>query len=134
MSQQEIVYYQDQSVLVTNTRAILQGKTYAMANVTSVSLGEIPANQTPGFILFGASIATFLCSLSIFSGSSLLLWIGIVCLVGFVAGFVVMLKAKRTYWVNLGSASGETHALMALNHEYVTKVVNAINQAIIARG
>jgi len=41
----ETTYYADKRVRVTNARAILDNKTYAMANITSVSLTSEEPNR-----------------------------------------------------------------------------------------
>ena len=93
-SAQETVYYQDGSVLVTNTRAVLSAKTYAMANITSVTVGMIPANRAWGITLiilsstgFVGSVLT-LCAALLHSASNdayrfvLLGAVGSLCLLG----------------------------------------------------
>ena len=47
----EVVYHSSGSVMVTNARLVVEGKTYAMANITSVLMGTIPANRGPGIVL-----------------------------------------------------------------------------------
>jgi hypothetical protein len=39
MSEQEQEYYRSSEVLIMNTRAELGGRTFAMANITAVSMG-----------------------------------------------------------------------------------------------
>ena len=64
MSTPETTYYQDGSITVTNARAVLGSKTYAMANITSVSMGEIPANRTVGIVIAVIGLAILACSAS----------------------------------------------------------------------
>src|ERR1051325_4692731 len=54
---EEVSFYQDTNIHVTNLRAMLQGKTYAMANVTSVSMFTQSGNDAPGIVL--QSLAAF---------------------------------------------------------------------------
>jgi uncharacterized membrane protein YjjP (DUF1212 family) len=51
MAAQEVIYYQDGDVTITNTRAVLGTKTYAMTNITSVSMETMPANRTRGELI-----------------------------------------------------------------------------------
>ena len=56
----ETTFYQNASgtVNITNARAILDGKTYAMSNITSVNMGIISANRAlPIVILIVSGLA-----------------------------------------------------------------------------
>lgn len=57
--------------------------------------------------------------------------LGILTIAG--GGFWIYL-AKPRYYVNIGSASGETRALWSTNQQYIQNIANAMNQAIISRG
>ena len=128
----ETTYYQDGSIMVTNARAVLGSKTYAMANITSVSMGEIPANRTAGIVIVVIGLAILACSASAGSNSSAGGIIGGLVVAGF--GAFLAYAAKTQYIVKVGSASGESNALTSNNREYIQKIVNSINEAIIKRG
>lgn len=128
---EEVSLYQDTNIHVTNVRAMLQGKTYAMANVTSVSMFTQQGNKAPGLII------------AVFGG--LFLLVGIVsgknyagmALFGFillVVGIAVAVSAKDAYWVRIGSASGETNALRSDDRDCIWRIVQALNDAIVRRG
>jgi hypothetical protein len=128
---EEIAVYQDENIHVTNLRAMLQGKTYAMANVTSVSMFTQPGNSAPGVI---AAILGGFMLLAALPESDLR-----GCSAGFgllllVVGIAIAAGTKNTYWVRIGSASGETNALSSNDRDYIQRVVNAMNEAIIRRG
>lgn len=127
---EETVYYSDSAIQVTNARAVLGGKTYAMANITSVTMGEKPVNRTPGIVIaiVGLSIAACTSTASNSAGGVIF---GILVLA---AGIAIAAIAKPSYIVRLGSASGESDALISKDREYIQKIVNAINEAIIKRG
>ena len=130
MEQKEVTYYEGSSVRVTNARAILGAKTYAMANITSVAIGKQSANRTPGVIiaLIGL-IITGIIAASDGGGGGIA--IGVIVLI---VGIVVAVLAKNTYIVRIGSASGEADALVSTNKEYINKIVSAMNEAIVQRG
>ena len=49
---EEVTFYSDKAGRhITSSRAIFPPKTYAMANITSVSMGVIPANRMPGIVV-----------------------------------------------------------------------------------
>jgi hypothetical protein len=122
----EIVFFSNPNpkndIKITNTRAIINGKTYAMANVTSVSLSKTPSNAYIGWLLFLVGlIIIFLLSMQFG-------WVFVI------VGLIWALVAKPSYHVNLGSSSGETDALSSKNRQLIEGIVEAINQAIIHRG
>lgn len=125
----EKTYYTDNTVTITSTRAIFPDKTYAMANVTSVSLGTVPAETTPGCVVMIVGVAfTWGC----FSQGSPV-W-GVVSLGVLFFGIWLACKAKEKYVVRVGSASAESDALTSPDKSYTDRVVAAVSQAIIDRG
>lgn len=132
-SMAEVTYYQDQHVAITNTRARLGSKTYTMANITSVSMGELPPNRTPAWIvmivgvLIGGCVATQQESGAMVGGIVLgLLIVGV--------GIAIAVSAKPRYVVRIGSASGEANALMSPDRKHIEEIVAAMNKAIVERG
>jgi hypothetical protein len=153
MSTPETIYYQDESIIITNARAVLGSKTYAMANITSVSMGVIPANRMPGIVLAAiGGLSTLCCGCSALAPLSTLgysnngdssgiignaVFAGIGAIIGllFVAGGIALaIMSKPTYVVKIGSASGEANALTSQNKSYIAGIVTAMNEAIIKRG
>lgn len=128
---EEIAVYQDENIHVTNLRAMLQGKTYAMANVTSVSMFRQAGNTTPGVV--AAVIGGFML-LGAVTDSELRGCFLVFGLLILVIGIAILASTKDTYWVRIGSASGETNALSSTNRDYIQRVVNAMNEAIVRRG
>ncbi|MBX2999643.1 MAG: hypothetical protein KF893_14085 [Caldilineaceae bacterium] len=126
---QETTYYTSDKVRVTNSRAILGAKTYAMANITSVSMGEIPANRTPGIVLAGLGVVGLFVGAGMNEGTC----IGIAVLL-LILGIVLALLVKTQYSVRLGSSSGESDALSSPDQSHIREIVNAMNEAIINRG
>ncbi len=122
----EKIYYSDGAITVTSTRAVLGGKTYAMANITSVSLAENQQGAGCGCALLavGGFFALFLMS-----GDTVALGF-----FGLVLGIIgVFVMSQNSYVVCIGSASGETNALQHSSREYIQTIVDAVNQAIIDR-
>jgi hypothetical protein len=50
------------------------------------------------------------------------------------AAAIYLYQQKTTYHVMLATAAGETSALKTYQKDYLTKVVSALNEAIVHRG
>ena len=128
--EKEIVFYSDdKGVRITNTRAIISNTTYAMANITSVSMGVIqPGIGFQAFLIIAGVLLAGICA----AGKA---WAGTVIGV-IVAALAVwwLTTLKPTYTVQIGSASGSAHAIQSKEMQYIQRVVNAMNEAFIKRG
>jgi hypothetical protein len=119
----EVVFYQDQQVTVTQARFISQGKTYAMSNISSVSLYEIKRSR-------GLEVLMIIAGLSMLAVDGARMF-GLVTLMIAIALFFLL---KNSYSVRIQSTSGEADGLISKDSEYVNKIVSAVNEAIIFRG
>lgn len=129
----EQTYFQSDGVQVTSTRVVMGGTTYALANITSVSMHKTPAKRSFGVILTLLGMA-FLTYNGLGEGAdpSVMQW-GI-SIVVMLTGLLLVVMAKATYAVRFGSASGEQEAFSSKDQKMVVGMVDAINQAIIDRG
>lgn len=129
MADQEKEYYRSGNVLITNTRAELGGRTFAMANVTAVSMATTGSSTFGPAVLLAAAV--LVGSMGLSRGGAQQLVVGAV-----MAALAIwwIRSLKPTYSVNLGSASGESKALQSQNKAEIEQVVAAIQQAIIERG
>ena len=132
----ETVYYSDDNVSITNTRAVFSGKTYALANVTSVEMAIKPPEGQGYASVFllggGAAIMYGLSGIGSMPVQNILVLI-------FIGGCVALLsigtlRAKPSYIVKVSSSSGEANALISPNKQYIQEVVKAVNDAIVKRG
>src|SRR4051794_30235806 len=96
---EEVSIYQDPQIQVTNLRAMLPGKTYAMANVTSVAVFTQFASKAPGIVLavFGGMIVLIGLPSSDLRGCAFFL--GFVLLA---IGLAYASSQKNVYWVRIG--------------------------------
>lgn len=127
----ETVYYQDVDITVTNKRVSLSGKTYSMANITSIAMHTEPANRTPGYTMALVGLVIVACSLGFKEEGVIGIIVGLVVLV---IGIAYAYDEKTKYFVRIGSASGESNALWHYDKAYIQKVVDAVNEAIVKRG
>jgi hypothetical protein len=121
---EEKTFFQYEDVTVTNARFMVASQTFAMNNITSVKASrQDPKRLWPiVLIVIGVLFAV--------AGSAN---VGIGLVIGGVS-VVWLLMQKTMYHVMLTTAGGETSALSSKQREYIEKVVQALNEAIVARG
>lgn len=121
-------FFEGDGVLVTNTRLVKGGETFAMSGVTSVRAHTVvPSKKGPIFFIVIGGI-TLLASLQ----SSLVAALIGVALIGL--GIWWFRSIKNVYHVRLVTSSGERDAINSHSMEYIANIVSAVNQAIIHRG
>lgn len=114
----EQVFLREGDIMVTKARFVTPGQTFAMSGITAVRTGVAPPNRTGPWILIGVGVC---CA-----------WgLGTIPIIG---GIVWMVKQKPEYVVFLASASGESGAYASKDQDFVRRVADALNEAIIARG
>lgn len=121
--QNETTFYQDNSVTVTQSRYVTNSKTYAMRNISSVHIFEIIKSKNKAFFfaLFGL---IFLFSKDVF-------WVGLIIIALGIWWFV---SIKNEYAVRISTNSGEANSIISKDRNYIQKIVNALNDAIVHRG
>jgi RNA polymerase subunit RPABC4/transcription elongation factor Spt4 len=117
----EKTFLSTQGATVTNTRIIVPGKTYAMAGITSVRSTVIGAKRGLPILIALAGIFLFFVQQPV--------W-GLVFLVG---GIAWAFALKDTHAVAINSASGEIQAVVSKDEEYISSIVQAVNEAIVYR-
>lgn len=120
----EKVFYKDINVTVTQSRLIVGNQTYAMRNISSVSNYEISKSRLFPILAIIVGIIVLIVN----SGGSIWGWI---CLIG---GIGLLFLIKNDFAVRISSNAGEANTLTSKDTNYIQKVVNAINDAIIHRG
>jgi hypothetical protein len=134
---EEKVYYDKGNVKITSARAILDDKTYVLKNISSVTVNkqEYGAESSgAGSLWVGGGLCALVGIIVALSGGN----VGVALIFFIVAGicFYVAYGKKGTpawtaYSVRIGSNAGDSDSLKSIDKEYITKVVNAINDAII---
>jgi hypothetical protein len=119
----ETTFYSMGSCVVTNARAVMANKTYALANVTSVRKEKIPVDYHGAALL----IVVGLMVMTIFNS----MIFGVLLMAGGIAWAVII---RPKYAVKLGSASGEMSGLVSKDQAEIDRIVEAVSEAIIHRG
>lgn len=123
-STEEVTFFDEGSVRITNTRFIALEQTYAMSGVTAVK----PSRQDPSR---GLSIILGIIGLLCLTGGGGAIFVGLLFLA---AAVIAWVNAKATYYVVLSTSSGETKALSSKDGAFITRVINALNDSIVHRG
>lgn len=126
----ETVIYQNDMVKITNLRAVLDGKTYAISNITSVSSKRIEPNRIMEFIFLFAGLGLVVAFVTNMSNWQNLLY-GVICL-GLVYFFNKI--SKPTYTAIISMTNGENTALRSPDEVVIKQVVEALNNAIVQKG
>ncbi len=117
-------FFNEGGVSVTNARFMSQGQTYAMSGITSVkSFREGPSRKGP--IVLGVIGLLALASGGVATA------VGVLLIGGAIALWFLQ---KPEFSVLLSSASGEAKALTSKDGDFISKVVAALNDAIVHRG
>lgn len=119
----EMLFYQDMNVTVTQSRYITNSRTYVMSNISSVHVFEIVKNRTLPIIMAFLGIMML--------GSNNLKEIGAVIAL---IGIVCLLIIKNDFAVRISTNSGEANSIVSRDKIYIEKIVNALNEAIVHRG
>ena len=121
---EEKSFFNEGGVSVTNARFIANGQTHAMSGVTSVeSFRQDPSRKGP--IILG------IIGVLALTGGGTITVVGLLLIAGAVALWFLQ---KPAFSVRLSSASGSKDWLSSKDGEYISKVVAALNDAIVYRG
>jgi hypothetical protein len=126
----EKTFYHDQTVLITNSRCIVAGQTYAMSGITSVRpFTEEPPKGWPVLVVI-IGLMWALVSLANLPNALG----GLVFALAMIGLGVMWFKSKKDiYHVVVHSASGESRLIHSLDQDYISKIIVALNEAIIFR-
>lgn len=122
-SQEEKIFYQDTTVTVTQSRFVAGSKTYAMRNISSVSLFKIDKSVSLQIILL-------VTGLIMLSGQNTRV-VGVILVIGNIFWISTI---KDQYSVRISTNAGEANSLISKDQSYIQKIVNALNDAMIYRG
>jgi hypothetical protein len=139
----ENVYLNQGPVFVSNSRVVLHGVTYVVAQINSVRLITIPpkgSNYLWAAMLFVAgcfaAMFCFVVSSSILTreDGELAAKAGIAAVALIALGVAVWRGNKSEYAIGLTTSSGEVVAIRNRDHTAVQHLLSAIQHAIVSRG
>lgn len=118
---EEKTFFEYDGVKITNARFVVDGQTFAMSNITSVSTAQDDPSRIGPILLI-------LFGLLMCAGSPV---VGVPVAV---LGVFWWSQQKAKFHVMLKTSGGEAKALTSKQKDYIGKVVSALNDAIIHRG
>jgi hypothetical protein len=131
----EIKYFQDDEVKVTNVRLELKSKTYLLADILWIAIGNKAPDRRLGAGLLLLGLAAALVAFLILSRGDptgvVPLMIGFVLVI---AGVASLGSARPRYALSLGTGGGQVEALVSENKEYISKILDAAKAASAKRG
>jgi hypothetical protein len=123
--------YSDNAVAVTTTRVIVGGTTYALRNITSVSMTYTPPRIFGALLLLAFGGLLLLGGfVSIYTNAPAPIGVYLIGGAMVVGAILMMATAKTSYHVKFSSTAGEVQALTSKNKAYIEKIVANINDAI----
>jgi multisubunit Na+/H+ antiporter MnhC subunit len=121
--QNEVTFYQDANVTVTQSRYLTNSKTYAMRNISSVHIFEIIKSRKLPIIMIVIGVLMLLADNVRIAG-----------FVVFAIGVALLFLIKNEFAVRISTNSGEANSIVSKDKIYIQKIVDALNEAIIHRG
>lgn len=116
-------FYEDGNVIVTQSRFVASSKTYAMRNISSVSIGEIKKSKV-------FQILVIIVGVIMLTGEGTRVY-GVVAIA---MGALLLYFIRNEYSVRINSNSGENDGFVSKDRERIEKIVNAVNEAMVLRG
>lgn len=125
----EKVFLENDGVLVTSARFVVDDQTYAMSGVTSVELETEKDPVRIWYFIIGC-LVMFGGAPSVYY-SILFIAIGLLVIA---MGFVSLNKRKTHYSIIINAASGEEEVYSDEDYEDVKQIYSALNESIVYRG
>ena len=125
----ETVFLQLSNATVTSARIILNGTTYALRNVTSVTMRVVPPKVVVLYLLGGLILLAGVMQLV---AANFQFGLFATAIGGGMIFFAA--KAKSTYIVAMSTSAGQVDALKSTDKSVIQSVVEAINNAIVHKG
>jgi len=136
----KIIYTDGRDVTVTNSDLKVKNHLYNLNGILRHGLTRLKANRIPGILLFvlGAvliklgmmevfpSTYNFYLGDTLITSSVFAAWLGVGMAL---AGTLQIILVRDRYAVSISTAEGEKKVVVSRHREYVTQIVDALNQA-----
>jgi len=127
----ETTILEDDDVIITDRRVVIGTETYALSDLISARLTK--DSSTVGCLIAGLMSGGFLLALISFVSTAYNWEIRIGAFIFFGAALIVALLVSPHYIVQIRSVSGKANVLRSMDEDYLRKIVDAINGALVRR-
>ena len=129
------VLFAEGGIVVSQTRFVSRGDTYAMSSVSSCRTRYTDEQDgTKNFLRTLAILGSVVLGVVIWLMLDQIIVGGVIGIAGAIAS-VALIKTKYRLWhIYLGTVSGETRAVHSRDQDFILRVERAVNDAIVARG
>ncbi|RKZ25094.1 hypothetical protein DRQ29_06870 [bacterium] len=124
----EKIYFNSSGVLITESKALLSGKSYMVEHLNSVSLAKSVKKVREASILSGIGILVLIIGLITSASIVSILGLAFVALGIFNFGWAYL---KPIYYIKLITDDGTVVAYSSEDKELVQKIIDALNQVIL---
>ena len=147
---EEKIFFQQNNVLVSQSRLVIGDKTYVLRNISSVSTASNCSIKKPSktfykilvgiaSILLFQKIITIGLYLEVNKEVPFSDYVKVVLYIGLIIFSIYTMSKLNTqyfysYFIRISSNSGTSDVLNSPDKSYIQKVVDALNQAIIYNG
>ena len=115
------IFHSAGGITVSRTRFVVGSQTFALANISSVRGVETPPSRTAPAVLLVVGVLFLFASI----------WFGLLVIA---ASITWMFFQKSTFSVVLTAAGGEVTAYSSEDSAFISRVIQALTEAIVARG
>ena len=140
MIPEKIIYTDGHEVTVTSSDFKVRNHMYKLNGIIKHGLMRLRANRIPGIILFvlgGVMIwlakdEFFPSSMNLLIGDKLIYanvlaaWVGVAIAL---IGTILILAVRERYAVRISTAEGEKNVIVSSRKEYISQIVDALNEA-----
>lgn len=125
------IFYENNSIKVTNKRFMVGDKTFVLSNVTSIdsSKSSVVFFKILGFILIMVGVGNFISAFNASSAIGVIDFYSVGYLFWSVIGILFFLTKVR-YSVILKTAGADNNVYSSKNKQEIDKIVEALNQSV----
>ena len=117
----EEVLFSEAGIVVSKSRFVVGSQTFALANISSVRAVETAPSRTAPVVILLLGIGFLAASV----------WFAMVVIAGCIAW---MCSQKSEFSVVLTAAGGEVNAYSSYDRAFISRTIQAVSEAIVARG
>ncbi len=130
-TEMETTILQQGLVKITSLRMVIGTTTYPMSDITSVNLTKRAKSRKPFWFVIAGS---FLIAWSLIDQTGQFFEFFNIGMALVIVGMALIMAAKPTYAVQIGSAGGNRSILRSADLTFIQRIVDAIHRAIACRG